>query len=254
VSQTIWTQSGSSSSRVRLELTAWRLVESQGVTSTRKLVDSDEEQRVLDALIDRAEPPVTTDLAGLHPLLAAPFRHPPRPGGSRFATRAERGVFYAARELPAFLTEVAYGRFVFLAGTAAHLGPLLTQHTAFQVSLKSSWSVDLTRPPFAAHTRRISSRTEHTTAQQLGREMRDDGIQLVLYESARDPERRTAVAVFAPSAFASSRPLPHAQEWRCLADAETCELRRIAVDLGPTLTVRRADLLVGGMLPEPRDG
>jgi len=254
VSQSIWTQCGSSSSRVRVELTAWRVVESQGVTSTRRLVDTDEEQRVLDALIDRAEPPVTADLAGLHPLLSTPLRHAPGRGGSRFATRTERGVFYAARELPTFLTDVAYGRLVFLAGTAARLGPLRTQHTAFQVSLRSSWAVDLTRPPFAAHARRLSSLTDYAAAQQLGREMRQAGIQLALYESARDPERRAAVAVFSPAAFASSRPLPHAQEWRCWVDATRCELRRIAVDLGPTQTVRRADLLVGGALPAPGVG
>jgi hypothetical protein len=221
------------------------------VTSTRKLVDSDEEQRLLDGLIDRAEPALAAELGGLHPLLTAPFRHAPLRGGSRFATRAERGVFYAARELPTFLVEVAYGRFLFLAGTTATLGPLSTQHTAFQVSLKSSWAVDLTRPPLAAHGRRLSSRTDYAAAQQLGREMRADGVQLALYESARDPERRAAVAVFSPAPFASSRPLPHAQEWRCFADADRCELRRIAVDLGPTLTVRRADLLVGGVLPAP---
>ena len=241
-----------SAGRVRLELIAWRVVESRGVSSTRKLVDTDEEQRVLDALVDRAlEPRVTPDLAGLHPLLAAPVRHPALPGGSRFASRAERGVFYCARELPTALVEAAYGRLLFLAGTTARLGPLLGQHTAFQVSLRSSWAVDLMRPPFATHMRRLSSRTDYAAAQHLGRELRDQGIALALYESARNPERRAAVAVFSPAAFASSRPLPHAQEWRCFADADRCELRRIAVDLGPTITVHRADLLVGGVLPAP---
>ena len=251
MSQSTWTQSGSASSRLRLELTAWRVVESRGVSATRRLVDSDDEQRVLDELIDRAEPRATPDLANLHPLLAAPFRHAPLPGGSRFSTFAERGVFYAARELPTALAEASYGRLLFRAGTGARLGALLAQHTAFQVSLRSAWAVDLTRPPFAAHARRLSSRTDYAAAQQLGRELRGDGIELALYESARDAERRVAVAVFSPAAFASSRPLPHAQEWRCFDDGETCELRRIAVDLGPTFTLRRTDLLAGGELPAP---
>ena len=254
MSQSTWTQSGSASSRVRLELTAWRVVESRAVSATRRLVDSDEEQRVLDELIDRAEPRGAPDLEGLHPLLAAPFRHPPSSGGSRFASVIARGVLYAARELPTALGDAAYGLLLFRAGTAARLGSLLSQHTAFQVSLKSAWSVDLTRPPFTAHARRLASRTDYAATQQLGRELRDAGIQLALYEAARDPERRTAVAVFSPAALASSRPLPHAQEWRCCADDERCELRRVAVDLGPTLTVRRADLLVGGVLPVPGVG
>jgi hypothetical protein len=92
------------------------------VTSTRKLVDSDDEQQVLEGLIDTAKPPWPTGrrFVGLHYLLATPFRHPPLRYGSRFGTRRERGIFYCAEEQATVLAEKAYYVLLFLEGTEAH--------------------------------------------------------------------------------------------------------------------------------------
>ena len=96
---------------------AWRAVEAQHTTATRKLCDSSEEQEILEELIEGHKPPRPTgdELAGLHYLLATPFRYPPLPHGSRFGTRSERALWYGAEEPRTCFAEVAYCRLLFLA-------------------------------------------------------------------------------------------------------------------------------------------
>ena len=84
----IWTRCAGRSSLRPLSGRAWRVVESQHLFSTRKLVDSDAEQALLEELIEEVKPPTGVP-AGLHYLLFTPFRYPPLRHGSRFGTRAE---------------------------------------------------------------------------------------------------------------------------------------------------------------------
>ena len=58
MSPSIWTRCAASFRPRKIELVAWRVVESQYVLATRKLVDSDEEQVLLEELIDRVKPPL----------------------------------------------------------------------------------------------------------------------------------------------------------------------------------------------------
>ena len=52
MSSSIWTRCAGDSELRALRLTPWRVIEAQHQLSTRKLVDSDEEQRVLEELLD----------------------------------------------------------------------------------------------------------------------------------------------------------------------------------------------------------
>ena len=167
-----------------------RVVEAQFRNSTRKLVDSDEEQRLLEELLDaRAKLPVPAGFGGLHYLLYTPFRHPPLRNGSRFGTRRERGILYAARDLPTAFAEVAYYRLVFLGGTAAPIAPLLVELTAFSFRIAAARAVDLTEGPFREFQARISSPVSYDDSQRLGAEMREAGVQACLYVLARARER-----------------------------------------------------------------
>jgi hypothetical protein len=105
--------------------------------------------------------------------------------GSRFATRAERGLWYGAAFVRTTLAEVAYYRLLFLEGTAAKLD-LASDLNVFRVQLRTRRGVDLTAAPFAAHTARISSPTTYTDSQELGKSMREAGVQAFRYQSARD--------------------------------------------------------------------
>ena len=195
MSPSIWTQCAERFEPARLAGVAWRAVESQHVTSTRKLVDSDDEQQVLESLIDTAKPPWPPGrrFAGLHYLLATPFRHPPLRYGSRFGTRRERGIFYCAETIATVLAEKSYYVLLFLEGTEADLSPLTRPLTVFQVRMSTKKGVDLVAPPFDAFTDRISSPVSYRASQPLGASMREAGTAAFRFRSARDPAllRRT---------------------------------------------------------------
>ncbi|MGZ6124144.1 MAG: RES family NAD+ phosphorylase [Myxococcales bacterium] len=226
-------------------------MEAQFRNSTRKLVDSDEEQRVLEELIDaRAKLPVPEGFEGLHYLLYTPFRHPPLRNGSRFGTRRERGILYAARELPTAFAEVAYYRLLFLEGTAARIAPLSVELTAFSFRISAARGVDLTEAPFQKFEARISSPASYADAQRLGAEMRAGGVQACLYASARARGRGVNLAVF-ENVFRPPRPLDE-QRWSCTAAPERVEFRaRRLVGEDEGFAYERGQFLVEGKLPAP---
>jgi hypothetical protein len=75
------------------------MVEAQHLASTMKLVDSADEQNVLEALLEASKPALARDTRQLHDLLATPFRHDPPPGGSRFSGTTDPGVFHGAESV-----------------------------------------------------------------------------------------------------------------------------------------------------------
>jgi hypothetical protein len=253
MSPSIWTRCAASFRPRKIELLAWRVVESQHVISTRKLVDSDEEQRLLEELIDEVKPPLPPDPAfrGLQYLLFTPFRHPPLRHGSRFGTRTERGIWYGSKELRTCLAEVAYYRLLFLEGTTAELGTLTVELTAFTVPIRARRGADLTRPPFRPHENAISSRVSYAASQPLGAEMRAAGIDAFLFVSARATQRGTNLGLFTP-AFSSKRPRRF-ETWICSADRSKVELAQKSLLRTRTqrMAFAREDFVVEGRLPAP---
>jgi hypothetical protein len=224
-------------------------VEAQHQVSTRKLVDSAEEQILLEELIDRVKPPDTTR-GRLHYLLSTPFRYPPLPHGSRFGARHERGIWYGSETRRTMFAEVAYYRLVFLDGTRADLGPVTTQLTAFSVRVHSLRGIDLVAPPFDAHHRAISSPSRYTATQALGAAMRAGGVELVRYPSARDAEGGVNIAAFMPTVFGAARPRG-LETWHCTATRERVELAKRDYFGRETYAFARDRFLVGGALPAP---
>ncbi|MGZ6142774.1 MAG: RES family NAD+ phosphorylase [Myxococcales bacterium] len=226
------------------------MVEAQFRNSTRKLVDSDAEQAALEALLDeRAKLPVPAEFAGLHYLLSTPFRHPPLPHGSRFGARHERGILYGARELPTAFAEVAYYRLLFLEGTAADLGLVTVELTAFSFGVAAKRGVDLTRAPFSRHQPEISSRTSYAASQRLGAQMRTDGASCCLYSSARQPGG-TCVAVF-DDVFKPRRPFGE-ERWTCAATRARVEFSAASLLRDPLRhAYDRGQFQVRGRLPAP---
>ena len=250
MSPSIWTRCAGRSELGPLRGRFCRVVEAQFRNSTRKLVDSDAEQEALEELIDRAKDPIPPGFEDLHYLLYTPFRHPPLRNGSRFGTRQERGILYAARELPTALAEVAYYRLVFLEGAAADLGDLHVDLTAFWFGISAARAVDLSAPPFRAHEAQISSRTEYGASQRLGVEMRAAGVQASLYVSARAEGRALDLAVF-ENVFQPRRPLRE-QGWSCTANVRGVEFRsRAMLAASQRHAFARAQFEVAGRLPAP---
>src|SRR5438046_816718 len=88
--------------------TAWRIVELQEKTSTRKLVDSIEEQKALDELIDESKPTLSISQAMFHPLLYTPFKYPPLKHGSRFGKKTESSLWYGSLNVETTMAEKAF--------------------------------------------------------------------------------------------------------------------------------------------------
>jgi hypothetical protein len=249
MSSCIWTRCAGDSEIRPLRLSPWRAVEAQHQVSTRKLVDSLHEQELLEKLIDRVKPPDPT--AGkLHYLLATPFRYPPLRHGSRFGTRRERGVWYGSETRETAFAEVAYYRLVFLEGSRADLGAVTTQLTGFTVQARSMKGVDLTKPPFAAYRGSIASPVTYADSQALGRAMRDDGVELIRYPSARHPSGGVNVAAFTPAVFGKAKPRD-IETWHCTATRSLVELAKRDYFGRETYAFSREVFLVDGVLPAP---
>lgn len=253
MSLSIWTLCGALTNSRALELGAWRTVEAQYVTSTRKLVDSDAEQELLERLLEEVKPALPSGYrfsgGALHYLLFTPFRHPPLPHGSRFGSRSEASIFYGSQELETSFAEVAYYRLLFLEGTDAGIDYIECPLTCFKVGVATPQGVDLRNGRFSAYQDILSSKTHYADTQLIGREMRADGIKACLYSSARTEGIGTNVALFEP-AFSSSKP-GLLEGWTCFITRAEVSFRKRNTFQGTSRTFLRPQFLVNGQLPSP---
>ena len=209
MSSTTWTtqEVGSNAGRQRHAL--WRAVEAQHIASTMALVDSIEEQHVLERLLDDAKPPVPKAAAQLHWLLFTPFRYPPPPGGSRFRGPNDPGVFYGADEVRTACAELGYWRWRHLLDSPALNAMPTKPQTVFQVRVDAA-SVELRAPPFVRDRDRWTRPDDYAACQRFARTAREASVGVIRYESVRDPLHAGCGAILSPAAF--SRPVPVAQQ------------------------------------------
>ncbi len=249
MSSSIWTRCAGDSRLAPLHLSPWRVVEAQHQISTRKLVDSAAEQELLEELIDEVKPP---DLTGgkIHYLLFTPFRYPPLRHGSRFGRRTERGIWYGSIERRTAFAEVAYYRLLFLEGTRADLGMVTSELTAFTGAVHTTRGIDLITPPFEASRRDISSPSSYRASQSLGAEMRESGVEVVRYQSARDTDCGINVAAFVPSVFGKTKPKGF-EVWHCAASRNGVDITQGDYFKRATFSFPRTQFLVRGVLPSP---
>jgi hypothetical protein len=189
----------------------WRAVEAQHVVSTMALVDSIEEQHVLERLLDDTKPAIPAAAAHLHWLLFTPFRYPPPPGGSRFRGPNDPGVFYGADAIRTACAELGYWRWRHLLDSPALNAMPTKPQTVFQVKIKID-AVDLRAKPFARDRRHWTDASDYSRCQGFGRTARAAGVGAIRYESVRDPKHDACCAVLTPAAFASANPLEQ-QTW-----------------------------------------
>ncbi len=216
MSSPIWTPAALRSELRPYEQRVWRVVEAQHHFSTRKIVDTATEQNLLEDLIEKAKPPVPVECRGLDWLLSTPFRYDaPYPIGSRFR-RAGRtaGVFYAAEAPDTAVAEMAFHRLLFFADTPATPWPVNpAEYTAFSAAVRTPHSLDLTEPPLDASRALWRHPTEYDPCQAVADMAREIGAETLRYESVRDPQGGSCVAVLKCGAFAKRKPLAN-QTWR----------------------------------------
>ncbi len=226
-----------------------RVVESQEQIATNSLVDNLEEQALLEEMLEASKPPLPSDVASLHYLLATPFRYPPLKHGSRFGTRREPGLFYGAKNLEPALAESAYYRLVFWSGMeiAPPSAKFITEHTVFGARFDTCQGLRLQDPPFSRFEKRLVDRESYTDTQRLGGQLRQAEIAAFEYISARDADRGINIALCNADVFCASQPAWQ-EEWLCETTADV--VRFYSQEHG-TRSFPRAQFLVSGVLPIP---
>ena len=146
------------------------------------------------------------------------------------------GVFYASALAQTAAIETAFHRLLFFAESPATPWPANAgQHTAFRVGYATRRAIDLTRAPFAARRRAWRQVTDYSACQAMAESARAQGIDVITYESVRDPGRGLNVAILACRTFAQRAPAAR-QSWRLhLGPAGArliCEFPRLILDLG----------------------
>ncbi|KQV68061.1 RES family NAD+ phosphorylase [Rhizobium sp. Root1220] len=213
----------------------WRLVEAQHQISTLKIVDTLEEQALLESVLEESKPSLPPECAGLDYLLSTPFRYGAvYPHGSRFR-RAGRtlGVFYASGKVETALAEMAFYRLLFFSESPRTPLPAnAAEYTAFAVAIATATAIDLTRPPLDADRALWADPLNYAPCQTLADAAREAGCQAVLYESIRDPQHGRNIALLSAFGFAAREPVER-QTWRIRLSATgvqaICEFPRARI-------------------------
>lgn len=205
MSFTTWTPSAVASERQPFKLTLWRAVEAQHVVSTMALVDSLDEQQLLEDILDAGKPPVPAAARGLHYLLFTPFRYPPSPYGSRFRAPHDPGIFYGAPTTRTACAELGYWRWRFLMDSPALQAIDARPQTVFEVCVKDR-GIALDAPPFDADQARWTDPRDYGPCQSMARIARQAEVGVIRYASVRDPGS-VCHAVLETSAFCAPAPL-----------------------------------------------
>jgi hypothetical protein len=207
VSFNTWTPHAVASNSQPLKCAAWRAVEAQHIVSTLALVDSLEEQEILEFLLERSKPRVPPEASHLHYLLATPFRYPPSAHGSRFRAPHQPGVFYGADETRTACAELGHWRWRFLLDSPALASIGSKPQTVFQTLIATSTSVDVRVAPFDADTATWTHPTDYSGCQAFANVVHAANVHAIQYESVRDPQQGRCIALLTPGGFAESKPL-----------------------------------------------
>jgi RES domain len=216
----------------------WRGVEAQHIVATMRLVDTLDEQAVLERLLEDSKPalprpPAPAPTAGPrsrpvaaaepHYLLATPFRYS-SPFPSRFRRPHHGGIWYGAETLRTAAAEVAYWRWRFLLDSEGLRGSELhTEHSFFQARVEGL-AIDLVAPPWDSLAALWTQDRDYTATHALGDAARNAGLHWLRYASVREPGGHCG-AVFSVQALALHA--PHwPQTWHCKTTAHSVWLLR----------------------------
>ncbi|MGI9317454.1 MAG: RES family NAD+ phosphorylase [bacterium] len=224
------------------------MVESQSQIATLDLVDTLQEQAILEQMIEASKPPRALGAENLHYLLATPFRYPPLRWGSRFGGRHEPGIFYGSVEIETVLAESAFYRFVFWQGMSEPPQDqhLITQHDLFSVGYTSDPGLKLQHQPFTDHLNQITNRLDYSASQVLGSAMRSVQVQGFEFPSARCPKAGINIGLFTPHALKDQKP-DNQQRWVCETASKVVRFR----GEGDLVEFPRRLFLVSGKFPLP---
>ncbi|WP_404299093.1 RES family NAD+ phosphorylase [Alicycliphilus denitrificans] len=198
-------------------MAAWRGVEAQHVVSTLRLVDTVEEQDLLEQMLEGSKPALPESAQPKHYLLSTPFRYSPA-HQSRFRPANAKGQWYGAQSVYGACAEVAYWRHRFILDSAGLLEQvLLTEHSIFQGVLEGE-SIDLMGQPWVQARSGWTHGSNYGETQAVAAEAQRREVQWLSYESVRAPGERCAVAFDVNCLYEPKQSLDCTiQRWVCKA-------------------------------------
>ncbi|MRG54293.1 RES domain-containing protein [Phyllobacterium sp. SYP-B3895] len=209
MSSPIWTPDALRSEARDSHGGCWRLVEAQHRVSTIKLVDTLAEQALLEDELEATKPPLPPACIHLDYLLATPFRYGRYPGNSRFRREGySPGVFYSSEMVETAVAETAFYRLLFFIESPGTPWPRnALEFTAFEARYATTHAIDLTVAPFAEHRSRWTHPTDYSACLALADAALAAGIDLIRYQSVRDPQGGANLALLSCACFAMPNPV-----------------------------------------------
>ncbi|MDJ0926649.1 MAG: RES family NAD+ phosphorylase [Gammaproteobacteria bacterium] len=206
MSATTWTPTALASESRPWAGSGWRAVEAQHQVASMRLVRGNlAEQSVLEQILDQAKPPLPQATAGLHWLLATPFRYPPLKYGSRFRRPFDPGVFYAGENRRTACAEAGYWRLQFWLDSAGlRERSAEISLTLFECHGKTQQALDLTRPPLNQDRGTWIHPRDYSGTQALAEAARAAKVELLRYASAR-LDYGVCLAMLSPKVFRGLR-------------------------------------------------
>lgn len=206
MSSNTWTADALASSAVALRLRCWGVVEAQSQISTMKLSDTLDEQNALETLIEQTKAKVPAECGHLGYLLRTPFRYIPYPFNSRFRRAGSTdGVFYASESHDTAIAEAVFYRLLFYAESPDTPWPSNpSEYTAFAAEIATGKAIDLTKPPLVRDRALWIHPTDYGPCLDLTDSARAAALEVIRYQSVRDPQARANVAVLTCGAFAAN--------------------------------------------------
>ncbi len=198
-----------------LSMQAFRMVETQHIAATMQLVDSADEQDLLEQMLETSKPPLPTQASGLHYLLAAPFRYVPHTA-SRFRGSNMPGIWYGADDPYCACAEVAYWRQRFLLDSVGLTHQQVSSEHSLYEAVVSGCAIDLLAQPWAQAQRNWGDPHDYSETQKLGQCVRStERVKWIRYASVR-AATHTCAAVFDPFSLRMVTPDGHYEHWHCL--------------------------------------
>jgi hypothetical protein len=208
------------------------MVETQHIAATMRLVDSADEQLMLEDMLEASKPPLPPQASGLHYLLAAPFRYVPQTG-SRFRAVNSPGIWYGADDAYCACAEVAYWRQRFLLDSAGLMKQSIsTEHSMVEASVQGR-ALDLLSHPWVLAQAHWMHPGDYTETQKLATLVRNSQTEVswIRYASVRASDHVRA-AVFDPRSLTMVTPDGRYEQWHChtTADRVTLSNGRVRFD------------------------
>lgn len=212
--------------------------------ATRSLVDSVEEENILEQMLGRP----SSNLG--ESLLREKFEGR---NSSRFGSSFEPTIWYGSLNRITAFAERAFLTFRYMFDNE-HIAPISSQGILiFSANVSTPQGVELHQSPFDTFENMISSPISYESSRPLGVAMRNADVLAFTFVSARDSAdpRGINVGVFSFGAFVDRSPIESSYElWSCIANRTEVEFRNQNPREDERIIFNINDFLVDGVLPQ----